>query len=136
MREMDHTGETGRTGKKLHMSLLFRFFYFLATVYLQFVERLLVVGTGGVKWIKNSQPGVESTVMGAGVNLKNKHGSYKVLLFTLIRKSQTDFSAVAPDLQRSSVACIWRLIGESWAVCPCLSDDLCRQMPGGTEAPG
>lgn len=70
------------------MSLHPRFSRFLSTDYLQFVERLLVVGAGGVRWIKNSEPGVQSTVMGAGVDLKYKHGSYKILKFTLIRKIQ------------------------------------------------
>lgn len=47
-----------------------------------------------------------------------------------------DFSATAPDLQRSSAACVWRLFGESWAVRRHLSDDLCRQTPVGRVDPG
>lgn len=52
------------------------FFQYLSE-YLELVERLLVVGAGGVRWIKNREPGVQSTVMGAGVDLKYKHGGYK-----------------------------------------------------------
>lgn len=55
------------------MSLHPRFCQCLSKGYLQFVERLLVVGDGGVRWNKNSEPGVQSTVMGAGVDLKHTH---------------------------------------------------------------
>lgn len=52
-------------------------FFQCLSEYLELVERLLVVGAGGVRWIKNREPGVQSTVMGAGVDLKYKRGGYK-----------------------------------------------------------
>lgn len=65
-----------------------RFFWRLSADYLQFVERLLAVGAGGVRWIQNSEPGVQSAVMAAGVDLKYKHAGYKIFKFTPMRKSR------------------------------------------------
>lgn len=65
-------------------SLIYSYYFLILLAfgdggYLQLLERLLVVGAGGVRWIKNSQPGEQSTVMGAGVDLKynNKRGDCK-----------------------------------------------------------
>lgn len=74
----DHTKGTGRTGKGGHFDVTtFQIPFIFVTDYLQFVKCLLVMGTAGVRRIKNSEPGVQSTVMGAGVHLKHKHGNSK-----------------------------------------------------------
>lgn len=41
--------------------------------YLHFVQRLLVFKAGTVSWTENNKPGMQSTVMGAGIDLKHSH---------------------------------------------------------------
>lgn len=87
-RRSTQEGLQGRGKDRSLMSPRSRFSRRLSPDYLQFVERLLVVGAGGVGWINNSEPGVQSTVMAAGVDLKSKHGAYKTFKFTLSRKTR------------------------------------------------
>lgn len=104
LRERDHTTGTGRTGKGRHFDVTtVQIPFTFVTDYLQFVKCLLVLGTAGVRWIKNSEPGVQSTVVRAGVHLKHRHGYSKWLTLNLIRKTQIKVEILQPLHQIFSV---------------------------------
>lgn len=76
-REGPHKRDWKDRGRIAHLCHYIPDSFHCVTDYLQFVKSLLVVGTGGARWIKNSEPGVQSTIMGAGVHLGHKHGNSK-----------------------------------------------------------